>query len=91
MAERTPVISALCAGKKEFLFFIKRVLKETGMVLENSKLKNDLTQIRRELNFYEEISKALTSSLDLHDILAQNHGKSQRYDESGSVVHSPPR
>lgn len=58
-------------GKNEFLFFIKRVLKETGMVLENSKLKNDLSQIRRELNFYEEISKALTSSLDLQDILVK--------------------
>ena len=59
MAERTPVISALCARKKEFLLFIKRVLKETGMLLENNKLKNDLSQIRRELNFYEEISKAI--------------------------------
>jgi len=58
-------------GRKEFLYFIKKVLKETSMVLENSKLKNDLMQTKRELNFYEEISKALTSSLNLRDILTK--------------------
>jgi len=54
---------------KELLFFVNRLLKEKDLHTENVKLKNELTLARRELNFYEDINKTLTSSLELHDIL----------------------
>lgn len=56
-------------GDKELLFFVKRVLQERKLTIENTRLKNELTLTKRELNFYEEVSRTLTSSLELNDIL----------------------
>jgi diguanylate cyclase (GGDEF)-like protein len=56
-------------GDKELLFFVNRLLKEKKLHIENTKLKNELSLAKRELNFYEDINKTLTSSLELNDIL----------------------
>jgi diguanylate cyclase (GGDEF)-like protein len=56
---------------KELMYFIKRLLKESKLSADNSKLKTDLTSSRRELSFYQEVSKALTSTLNLSDILSK--------------------
>jgi len=56
-------------GDKELLFFVNRLLQEKEFHVENTRLKNELSLARRELNFYEDINKTLTSSLELNDIL----------------------
>jgi diguanylate cyclase (GGDEF)-like protein len=56
-------------GDRELLFFVKRLLQERELAIENKRLKNDLSITKRELNFYEEVSRTLTSSLELGDIL----------------------
>jgi len=56
-------------GDRELLFFVNRLLQEKDLHIENTKLKNELSMAKRELNFYEEINKTLTSSLELSDIL----------------------
>ncbi len=58
-------------GMKELVYFVNRLLKEKEIFLENDRLKYDLSQARRELNFYEEVSKTLTSSLELDNILTK--------------------
>ncbi|MDH5203089.1 MAG: sensor domain-containing diguanylate cyclase [Nitrospirota bacterium] len=54
---------------KELTSLINRLLKVKEILLENDKLKNDLSTVHHELNFYEEVSKSLTSSLELNEIL----------------------
>jgi diguanylate cyclase (GGDEF)-like protein len=44
---------------------------EKEVFLENTRLKCDLSLAKRELDFYEEVSKTLTSSLELNDILTK--------------------
>ncbi len=58
-------------GVKELIYFVNRLLKEIRIFNENLKIKNDLSVTKRELNFYQEVSKALTSSLELSDILSK--------------------
>jgi diguanylate cyclase (GGDEF)-like protein len=58
-------------GIKELMYFVNRLLGEKEIFLENTRLKNELSLTRRELNFYEEVSKTLTSSLELNDILTK--------------------
>lgn len=54
---------------KELLFFVNKVLHEKETNIANTKLKNELAMAKRELNFYGEVNKTLTSSLELNDIL----------------------
>ncbi|MEW6418364.1 MAG: sensor domain-containing diguanylate cyclase [Nitrospirota bacterium] len=56
---------------KELLYFVNRLFREKEMFLENNRLKHDISMARRELDFYEEVSKTLTSSLELNDILTK--------------------
>jgi putative methionine-R-sulfoxide reductase with GAF domain len=58
-------------GIKELMYFVNRLLGEKKIFIENTRLKNELSLARRELNFYEEVSKTLTSSLELNDILTK--------------------
>ncbi|MEW6052729.1 MAG: sensor domain-containing diguanylate cyclase [Nitrospirota bacterium] len=53
------------------LNYIKKSLKESSLFHENNRIKTDLLLAKRELNFYQEVSKALTSSLDLNDVLTR--------------------
>jgi diguanylate cyclase (GGDEF)-like protein len=55
---------------KELIFFIEKALKEKKRADDNLKLKNKLAQIIQELDFFEKVSKTLTSTLELNDILA---------------------
>jgi diguanylate cyclase (GGDEF)-like protein len=69
---KEPFVSPLYApGVKELVHFVNRLLREKETFLENNKLKYDLSIARRELNFYEEVNKTLTSSLELNDILTK--------------------
>jgi diguanylate cyclase (GGDEF)-like protein len=51
------------------VYFVKRILKENKTIFENAVLKEDLSAAKSELDFFEEVSKTLTSSLELGDIL----------------------
>lgn len=56
---------------KELTFFVKRLIKENQISAERVRLKYDLSVALRELRFFEEMSKALTSSLELTGILSK--------------------
>jgi diguanylate cyclase (GGDEF)-like protein len=75
-------------GVKELIFFIKRLMKENEIVTEYTRLNVDLSLVRRELSFFEEVSKMLTSSLELSTILAKimNKVKEMTKAESWSVL-----
>jgi len=65
-----PLICPICAPTvKELGYLVNRLLKVKEILLENDKLKNDLSTVHHELNFFEEVTKTLTSSSDLNDIL----------------------
>jgi len=55
----------------ELIFFVKRIQKEHSTLHENITLKHDMTLAKRELNFFEEVSRTLTSSLELSSVLAK--------------------
>ena len=56
---------------KELMYFVNRLFREKEMFLENNRLKYDISMARRELNFFEEVSKTLTSSLELNAVLTK--------------------
>jgi diguanylate cyclase (GGDEF)-like protein len=60
---------------KELLYFVKRLVRENKIFSENNRLKYDLSLAKNELNFFEEVSRTLTSSSDLSDILRKIMGK----------------
>lgn len=62
-------------GDRELIYFVKRILNEYKMLEENNKFKYGLSAAKRELNFYEEVNKSLTSSLELKHILVKIMGK----------------
>jgi len=69
---REPFVYPLYAPTvKELICFVKRSLVEKEVFLENTRLKCDLSLAKRELDFYEEVSKTLTSSLELNEILTK--------------------
>jgi len=54
---------------QELDFFIRIALKEKEFLDENIFLKNNLVSLEQELDFFEEISKTLTSTVELNSIL----------------------
>jgi diguanylate cyclase (GGDEF)-like protein len=54
----------------ELAFLIKKALREREISLENKKLRTALANLKQELDFFEEVSKTLTSTLDLSNILS---------------------
>ena len=61
---------AVNPSSKELDFLIKKALKEKEILIENRALKNNLCNLKQELDFFEEVSKTLTSTLDLNNILS---------------------
>jgi diguanylate cyclase (GGDEF)-like protein len=55
---------------KELEFFIDHALKDREVLSENSRFKEKYISLLRELDFFFEVSKTLTSALDLNDIFA---------------------
>jgi len=62
-------------GLKELTYFVQRLITENKTSIDHARMKYDLSLARRELSFFEEISKVLTSSLELGDILKKIMGK----------------
>jgi diguanylate cyclase (GGDEF)-like protein len=56
---------------KELIYFGNRLLKEKKTFFDNDRLKHELYLAKRELNFYEEVSKTLTSSVELGEVLSK--------------------
>ena len=75
-------------GVKELLYFVKRSCRETGLFSEIDKMKVDILSSKRELGFYREVSKTLTSSLELSEILSKimNKVKEMTKAEAWSVL-----
>jgi diguanylate cyclase (GGDEF)-like protein len=55
---------------EELDFAFNKLMSEKKLLTENSTLKHRLTGMKRELDFFEDVSKTLTSSLELNDILS---------------------
>jgi len=53
----------------ELHFFIERSLYEKKLSLENSGLRSRVSLLSQELDFFDGVSKTLTSTLELNDIL----------------------
>jgi len=75
-------------GVKELTFFMKRLMKENEITTEYTRLNSDLSLVRRELAFFEEVSRMLTASMELSPILAKIMNKVQEMTkaESWSVL-----
>jgi len=56
---------------RELVYFVRRLIKEFKIFDENIRLKNDLSLARRELDFFEGVSKTLTSTSELSNILSR--------------------
>ena len=54
---------------KELAFALQRVVREKDLALRNLTFKKTIEDMRRELEFFEEVSKALTSALELNEVL----------------------
>ncbi len=54
---------------RELEFFIQLALQDRALLSENVGLKKKFAAVRQELDFFDEVSKTLTSTLDLDDIL----------------------
>jgi diguanylate cyclase (GGDEF)-like protein len=61
---------AVIPSSKELDFLIRKALREKEFLNENRALKNNLVNLKKELDFFEEVSKTLTSTLELSDILS---------------------
>ena len=57
-------------SSKELDFLIRKALMEKAILIENMALKSNLSNLKQELDFFEEVSKTLTSTLDLNNILS---------------------
>jgi diguanylate cyclase (GGDEF)-like protein len=77
-----------CPATKELLYFVKRSYREAALFAEINKMKGDLFSSKRELGFYQEVSKTLTSSLELSEILSKimNKVKEMTKAEAWSVL-----
>jgi diguanylate cyclase (GGDEF)-like protein len=56
---------------RELVYFVRRLAKECKIFDENIRLKNDLSLARRELDFFEGVSKTLTSTSELSNIMSR--------------------
>jgi len=58
-------------GSKEIVYFVRRAYNEANLLHENTRLKNEFSSSKKELDFYQEVSRTLTSSLELGSILTK--------------------
>jgi diguanylate cyclase (GGDEF)-like protein len=69
---KQPFVYPLCSpGVRELVYFVRRLTKESRLFNENVRLKNDLSLAKRELDFFESVSKTLTSTSELSNILSR--------------------
>lgn len=55
----------------ELLYFVRRLMRESALLEERTRLLSDMVGMERELSFFREVSHYLTSSLELPDILGK--------------------
>jgi diguanylate cyclase (GGDEF)-like protein len=56
---------------KELLFLADRLINEKNLQMQNSQLKQDLTDLKKDLLFFDEINRIVTSNLDFDLMLAE--------------------
>jgi diguanylate cyclase (GGDEF)-like protein len=56
-------------GDRELLFLADRLVAEQTIQRENRKLRNELITSRRELTFFDEVGRVLTSNMELDNML----------------------
>ncbi len=55
----------------ELLYFAKRILRERTLFTEATRLKREMQSLQKELSFFKEVSRDLTSSFELGTLLAR--------------------
>jgi diguanylate cyclase (GGDEF)-like protein len=75
-------------GKKELRLFVRNILIGKTAESENKALKQELSTVTQELDFYKEINQTLTYSLELNDVLTTIMKKAQEvtHAEAWSVI-----
>lgn len=67
-----PMTYPVCnPSARELVFFIEKALKEKELLRERTEMKQRLSSFKQELDFFEGVSKSLTSTLDLNGILTK--------------------
>jgi hypothetical protein len=67
---RTPLSYPICRpSERELLSFAARILRERDSCNEKERLTGELGVLRKEIEFFEEINRMLTSSQDLNKTL----------------------
>lgn len=67
---KDPLSFPVCKpSEKELLFISRRALDYHRLWSENEKLNKDLATAKREISFFEEVGKTLTSDMELNKIL----------------------
>jgi diguanylate cyclase (GGDEF)-like protein len=76
---KTPLTyCAVNPSPAELVFLLGKALREKELLNENRILRSSLASLKQELNFFEEVSKTLTSTLDLNDILSSIMKKAKK-------------
>ena len=57
-----------CPGDRELDYTIKRALQDKKLLTDNIRLKDRINTLSREMKFFDEVSRILTSSLELEDL-----------------------
>jgi diguanylate cyclase (GGDEF)-like protein len=57
-------------SEKELLYFAARILKEDGLLEENDNFRKTNSLIKKELAFFEDMNRTLTSSIDINDVFS---------------------
>lgn len=67
---RQPLSYPICSpSEKDLLRFTVRALKDKAVRNENAALKEEISRLRNEVAFFQDINKMLTSAVELNDIL----------------------
>ncbi|MEJ2684707.1 MAG: sensor domain-containing diguanylate cyclase [Candidatus Sulfobium sp.] len=72
------VFPAVGPSVRELEFLMKRALKEKEIIDENSQLRRRVDELAREMEFFDEVSKTLTLSLELDDVLTAMMKKAKK-------------
>ncbi len=76
--KHAPVYPVYAPSPRDLDFLIDKALRDKDILDQNALLKKQLSSLSQELGFFEEVSKTLTSTLELGEILTTIMKKSRK-------------
>ncbi|MDA8079777.1 MAG: sensor domain-containing diguanylate cyclase [Nitrospiraceae bacterium] len=76
--KHAPVYPVYAPSPRDLDFFIDKALRDKEVLDENMLLRQQLSSLSQEMGFFEEVSKTLTSTLELDEILTTIMKKSRK-------------